>query len=55
MAAEQLSMKQRFEEDFEFEGLRLKQTLDIEPPSYVYDTAIVLAKYLNKNNMEDNP
>lgn len=48
-----LSVKQRFEEDFEFEGLRLKQTLDTEPPSCVYDTAIVLAKYLSEtNNLE---
>ena len=45
-----LSVKQRFEEDFEFEGLKLKQTLETEPPSCVYDTAIVLAKYLSQNN-----
>jgi predicted nicotinamide N-methyase len=43
-------VKQRFEEDFEFEGLKLKQTLETEPPSCVYDTAIVLAKYLSQNN-----
>ena len=41
-----LSVTERFEQDFEFEGYRIRQTLDTEPPSCVYDAAIIMAKYL---------
>ena len=43
-----LSVKQRFEEDFEFEGFRVRQSLETEPPSCVYDAAIIMAKYLTR-------
>ena len=39
-------MKERFEDVFSFEGLEIEQTLETEPPSCVYDAAIVMAKYI---------
>ena len=44
-----LTVKQRFEDVYEFEGLSIEQTLDTEPPSCVYDAAIVMSKFIEKN------
>ena len=43
-----LSVKERFEDDFHFEGIKIKQSLETEPPSCVYDAAIVMAQYLER-------
>ena len=48
-ARNKLTVKQRFEQAFEFEGLTIEQTLETEPPSCVYDAAIVMAKFIEKN------
>ena len=45
-ARNKLTVKERFEEVFQFEGLSIEQTLDTEPPSCVYDAAIVMAKFI---------
>ncbi len=34
---------------YEFEGIQIEQTLDTEPPSCVYDAAIVMSKFIEKN------
>ena len=50
----QLSVKERFQEQFNFESTVIEQSLDTEPPSCVYDAAIVMAKYIEKNcNLTD--
>jgi len=41
-----LSVKERFEDEFIFEGITISQTLETEPPSCVYDAAIIMAKYI---------
>jgi hypothetical protein len=33
-----MSVKERFQDDFEFEGIKIKQSLYTEPPSCVYDS-----------------
>ena len=48
-----LSVKQRFEDVFEFEGVTIRQSLDTEPPSCVYDAAIIMAKYLSGRVLSD--
>lgn len=48
-ARNKLSVKERFEDVFEFEGTAIEQSLETEPPSCVYDAAIVMAKFIEKN------
>ena len=50
-ARNKLSVRERFEDEFVFEGLKIEQTLDTEPPSCVYDAAIVMAKFIEKNTV----
>lgn len=41
-----LSVKERFEDDFVYGDITIKQTLETEPPSCVYDAAIIMAEYI---------
>ena len=43
-----LSVKERFEDSFTFEHLTIEQSLQTEPPTCVYDAAIILAKFISE-------